>query len=62
MSRIKELLLQNRVEDAIQYCNVEGNHALPKVVKSGLERIGCDEFSLLFVKVWKVPTSKYLPK
>ncbi len=43
MSRIKELLLQNRVEDAIQYCNVEGNHALPKVVKSGLERIGCDE-------------------
>lgn len=43
MSRIKELLLQNRIEDAIQYCNVEGQYPLPKVVKAGLERIGCDE-------------------
>lgn len=43
MSRIKELLLQNRIEDAIQYCNVEGQHALPRVVKAGLERMGCDE-------------------
>jgi biopolymer transport protein ExbB len=43
MSRIKELLLQNRVEDAIQYCNVEGQFPLPKVVKAGLERMGCDE-------------------
>ncbi len=43
MSRIKELLLQNRIEDAIQYCNVESQYPLPKVVKSGLERIGCDE-------------------
>lgn len=43
MSRIKELLLQNRVEDAIQYCNVEGHYPLPKVVKAGLERMGCDE-------------------
>lgn len=43
MSRIKELLLQNRIEDAIQYCNVEGQFPLPKVIKAGLERIGCDE-------------------
>jgi len=43
MSRIKELLLQNRIEDAIQYCNVEGQYPLPKVIKAGLERIGCDE-------------------
>src|SRR5688500_2755188 len=43
MSRIKELLLQNRIEDAIQYCNVESQYPLPKVVKAGLERIGCDE-------------------
>ncbi len=43
MSRIKELLLQNRIEDAIQYCNVESQYPLPKVVKAGLERMGCDE-------------------
>lgn len=43
MSRIKELLLQNRIEDAIQYCNVEGQYPLPKIVKAGLERVGCDE-------------------
>ncbi len=43
MSRIRELLLQNRVEDAIQYCNVEAQYPLPKVVKAGLERMGCDE-------------------
>ncbi len=43
MSRVKELLLQNRVEDAIQYCNMEKKHLLPQVIKSGLERLGCDE-------------------
>ena len=43
MSRIKELLLQNRIEDAIQYCNMEGHLALPRVIKAGLERTGCDE-------------------
>lgn len=43
MSRVKELLLQNRVEDAIQYCNLEKSYPLPQVVKSGLERLGCDD-------------------
>jgi biopolymer transport protein ExbB len=43
MSRIKELLLQNRVEDAIQYCNMESHLPLSRIVKSGLERLGCDE-------------------
>jgi biopolymer transport protein ExbB len=43
MSRVKELLLQNRIEDAIQYCNMEGHLPLPRVIKAGLERTGCDE-------------------
>jgi len=43
MSRVKELMLQDRVEDAIQFCNTESKALLPNVVKSGLERVGCDE-------------------
>jgi biopolymer transport protein ExbB/TolQ len=43
MSRVKELMLQDRLEDAIQYCNLESKNALPNVIKSGLERTGCDE-------------------
>jgi biopolymer transport protein ExbB len=42
MSRVKELMIQNRLEDAIHYCNSEKG-LLPSVVKSGLERVGCDE-------------------
>jgi biopolymer transport protein ExbB/TolQ len=43
MSRVKELMLQDRIEDAIQYCNLESKNILPNVIKSGLERVGCDE-------------------
>jgi biopolymer transport protein ExbB len=43
MSRVKELLVQNRLEDAIQYCQNERKGVLPDVIKSGLERVGCDE-------------------
>ncbi len=43
MARIKELMLQNRIEDAIQLCNLQKTGLLPKVIKSGLERTGCDE-------------------
>ena len=42
MSRVKELMLANRYEDAIQYCSTEKG-LLPEVIKSGLERNGCDE-------------------
>ncbi len=42
MSRVKELMLQNRYEDAIQYCQNEKG-LLPDVIKAGLERNGCDE-------------------
>lgn len=42
MSRVKELMLQDRMEDAIQYCQNEKG-LLPEVVKSGLERTGVDE-------------------
>jgi biopolymer transport protein ExbB/TolQ len=42
MSRVKELMLQNRFEDAIQYCSTEKG-LLPDVIKAGLERNGCDE-------------------
>jgi biopolymer transport protein ExbB len=42
MARVKELMLQNRYEDAIQYCSTEKG-LLPEVIKSGLERNGCDE-------------------
>lgn len=43
MSRVKELMLQDRVEDSIQFCNMEGDKLLPNIVKSGLERVGCDD-------------------
>ena len=42
MSRVKELMIQNRLEDAIQYCTTERG-LLPAIIKSGLERTGCDE-------------------
>jgi biopolymer transport protein ExbB/TolQ len=42
MSRVKELMIQGRLEDAVSYSSSE-NGLLPKVVKSGLERVGCDE-------------------
>ncbi len=42
MARVKELMLQNRFEDAIQYCSTEKG-LLPEVIKAGLERNGCDE-------------------
>jgi len=35
-------MLANRYEDAIQYCSTEKG-LLPEVIKSGLERNGCDE-------------------
>jgi biopolymer transport protein ExbB len=43
MSRVKELMIQDRLEDAIQYCNLEQKNLLPGVIKAGLERAGCDE-------------------
>lgn len=42
MSRVKELMLQDRMEDAIQLCQNEKG-LLPDVIKSGLERTGVDE-------------------
>jgi len=42
MARVRELMLQNRFEDAVQLCTTEKG-LLPHVVKSGLERVGCDE-------------------
>ena len=42
MSRVKELMIQNRLEDAVQFCATEKG-LLPQVIKSGLERTGCDE-------------------
>jgi len=44
MARTKELMIQNRLEDALQYANMEShNGLLPSVIKAGLERAGCDE-------------------
>lgn len=42
MARVKELMVQNRMEDALQLCQTEKG-LLPEVVKAGLERTGCDE-------------------
>jgi biopolymer transport protein ExbB len=42
MARVKELMVQNRMEDALQLCQTEKG-LLPEVIKSGLERTGCDE-------------------
>jgi biopolymer transport protein ExbB/TolQ len=42
MSRIKELMIQNRFEDAIAYSSTEKG-LLPPIIKAGLERSGCDE-------------------
>ena len=42
MARVRELMLQNRFEDAVQLCSTEKG-LLPHIVKSGLERVGCDE-------------------
>jgi biopolymer transport protein ExbB len=42
MARVKELMMQNRMEDALQYCAGESG-PLPRIVKSGLERAGCEE-------------------
>jgi len=42
MARVKELMLQNRMEDALTLCQNEKG-LLPQVVKAGLERTGCDE-------------------
>ncbi len=43
MARVKELMLQNRLEDALQYANMEKRGLLPSIIKSGLERVGCEE-------------------
>ncbi len=42
MARIKELLLQNRLEDAMSFASQERGLLAP-VIKAGLERIGCDD-------------------
>ena len=42
MARVKELMVQNRMEDALSLCQSEKG-LLPEIVKSGLERTGCDE-------------------
>jgi len=43
MARVKELMVQNRMEDAIQYCNLHDKYPLSRIIKSGLERAGCEE-------------------
>lgn len=43
MARVKELMLQNRLEDAVQFCNLHDSALLSPVIKSGLERAGCEE-------------------
>lgn len=44
MARVKELMLQNRLEDALQFANMEQRRSLlAPIIKSGLERVGCDE-------------------
>jgi len=43
MARVKELMLQNRLEDALQFANMERHGLLPSIIKSGLERVGCEE-------------------
>lgn len=43
MARVKELMMQDRMEDALQFCNLNSAKPLPKIVKAGLERLGCDE-------------------
>ncbi len=43
MARVKELMIQNRLEDAIQYCNLHDKYPLSRVIKAGLERAGCEE-------------------
>lgn len=42
MARVKELMVQNRMEDALSMCQTEKG-LLPDVIKAGLERSGCDE-------------------
>lgn len=42
MARVKDYMMQGKVEEAMQLCNKEEG-LLSKVVKSGLERVGCDE-------------------
>lgn len=42
MGRVKELMMQNRMEDALQYCSTE-NSQMSHIIKAGLERHGCDE-------------------
>ncbi len=43
MARVKELVIQNRIEDAIQFCHLNEKLPMSKVIRAGLERAGCEE-------------------
>ena len=43
MGRVKELVVQNRFEEAVELCDSEKGGLVPRVVRSGLERMGCSE-------------------